>query len=786
MYMIRLKKFRYPAVIMILLIIISAVFVHKYYIFNQPSEIIENAYIKDTVEIIRDAYGVPHIFAQNMKDVYFGWGYATAQDRIWQMELFRREMQGKLAEIYGKKRKKTDIFNKKLGLHRYAEDDLSLLSRGTEELLESYVRGVNVYLEDKTYRSKRFDELGYKPEPWTVVDVLSVEKFLAWGFHDGRKTPLSEFIGQFKDMIHEQREERIKEILLDNYHFFKEEMGVHEETRKTGRKELHEEIFAGSNCWAIDAEKSATGKPMFASDPHVPLVIPAYWHEVHLAVPKENFHCAGVTLPGSCIISIGRTQYVAWGLTKSYIDCVDVVEEKINPRNPDEYWDGTSWKPFKIRKERITVKDDSDIELIVKENDNGFVSKNISSTTVSLMKWSGGGASRGTDSYIKAYTAKTMHEFIQCLKDITVPILNMHFADSSGNVGYYVIGKIPNRTLIRGISVIPGWKVGSAWDSYVPFAENPHSINPSEHFIATANNRMTDSRYPYYLYNTCAPNYRYDRIVEYLSHKQKLNFRDMKNLQLDVYSIRAREIVPVIIAACEYSTLSEKYKEALQYLEKWDFRFTKDSAAPVIFENFYSKFTNNIFNNVMDEGMKNAVLKNSKRIIRNIIRKGYSAWLDDNTAKAKEKFKQIVISSFVEAVDSLVDICNGDIAQLQWGTFHRVAFRGEQGISKEVIPFARDGGLETLNRGSGLKLDSRPSKFGASYRIIVDFADSDVLYYSCLIPGQSEDPESRHYIDQVELWKKGKYKKVYRNKKDVLKNSITYTQIVSQDFTNEK
>jgi penicillin amidase len=732
--------------------------------------------LKENVEIIRDTYGVPHIYAKNEPDLLFALGYAMAQDRLWQMEFFRRLGHGQLSEILGEELVKVDRYFRTIsaaGVNRRIPKELAFLPK-------SFADGVNAYLKTHSDRlAFEFKLLGYKPQAWTTEDYIAILKVVNWGLSEGWKVDLTaagilEKVGMEKwkeafpvwpdhaPLIVPEQMRGLSELSVP----FLETIWLAE--RLTGFS-----TSAASNNWVVSGKKSVTGKPILANDPHLALTNPSFWWEAHMVCPTINV--SGFAIPGVPGIAIGHNLNVAWGVTNVMVDDVDFYIEKINPENPRQYWFKDHWEDMEVREETIRVKgrDPVKVEILLTRHGPIVTDGKGSNEKAFSAKWAfTEGLQPDQGAYLLA-KAKNVQEVKEALKYWELPCQNFVFADTDGNIGYWCCATIPIRSKNFGILPMPGWTEEYEWKGYVPFEERPHLINPKENFIATANNKVTGDHYSHFISHYWEPPDRITRIQQLLKTKEKLSIDDFKGMQQDVYSVLAAEMAPKMIEVLERRFSDEEGRKAKEFLSKWDFVMDKDSVGACLFEVTFRKMMDNIFRDELGEDLFRQYLKTSifpPRALRIMIRKGSSLWF------GKKSLEDIMAMSMKQMFSELRGVVGSDMNKWTWGKIHSLTFEHVLGKKRFLArifnlgPFQVGGSHLTVNKGRYPYGESYRVDVGVSERMIVDLSNIGGSLH-VLPTGESGNLKSPHYKDQIGFYLGGGYHNAWMDRREVEKNS---------------
>ncbi len=750
--------------------------------------------LQSPVKIYRDTFGVPHIFAQNEADLFFAMGYAVSQDRLWQMEINRRAATGTLAEIFGSKAIEADQFIRTIGIPKIASELTQKISSESRSILTAYAAGVNAFLAlNKNRLPNEFTLMGSQPQPWKIEHSLAYQRLIAWNLEMAwRVDPL------FGELANRVGLEKMTEILpvypADAPTIVEDQYFQFYQLQKSFDKIAHDMSSLlkmagpgmGSNSWVVAGERTNTGKPMLANDPHLMYQNPSIWYEVHLKAP--GIDCYGVAFPGCPGIVIGHNQTIAWGLTNVMADGCDFFVEKINPENPDQYWYQEKWNEMSKTTEEIVVKDQPSVNLQIRFTQQGPIISDIhpilkdSSNSVS-MKWIGHQPSDETLACYKINKAQTWKELLDGLKYFAVPAQNYIYADNAGNIGYYCVGSIPIRRKGNGSIPQPGWNRDFEWMTLIPFEQLPHAFNPANGLIVTANNKVDDDSYPHFISTYWEPSYRAQRINELLVKKNRLSINDFKIIQYDQFSKHAQFLMPTILKVLPEFKQDNQFKTYVCHcLKTWDLNMSAESVAPTIFEIFLTRFFKNIFQDELGDKLFHDFLELPSipiRVTDNLITKETSDWFDNiETPEIKETLSDIILSSLAETIEYLRSNFGETVYNWRWGKIHTVTFEHLLGNKSpldrmfNIGPFPLGGSYNTINNATSLiSQDDFRTFSGPSMRQIVDLSNRNNSL-SVITTGQSGHPLSKHFKDQTPLWLNGAYHKAVTDS----------TEICSSDF----
>jgi penicillin amidase len=753
--------------------------------FPQTEGVIQLPGLDAQVEVYRDSYGVPHIYAKTSHDLFMAQGFVHAQDRFWQMEFWRRAGSGRLSEILGESALENDKFIRTVGWHRTATEEFNTLTAEDRQILEAYADGVNAYISNNQERlGLEFFILGltgvkYEPEPWTPLHTITWGKMMAWdlgGNMDAELTrahiaarlgasAVSTLMPPYPEtypvivphLLSGSTLQAVPDVAFDT-HF------------------LGNGDDIGSNNWVTSGDRTETGAPILANDPHLGIQIPSIWYEIGLHCdpvgPECPFNLVGSSFAGVPCVIIGHNDYIAWGITNLGPDVQDLFIERVNPENPNQYEFKNEWLDMEIIREEIRVAgEDEPVVVNVRLTHHGPIINDVIGGTEE--DWSLGwqplsfswtALKPGTilSSVVLLNQAQNWDQFREALSYWDVPSQNFVYADVEGNIGYQAPGKIPIRASGDGSMPVPGWTGEYEWVNYIPFDELPRAFNPPEGYIITANNAVVGKDFPYFLSMDWAPGYRVRRILELIEGDPSLSLEDMQLIQADSSPIYAQDILPYLISL---NPSDSRASQALTLLRDWDGRAVRDSAGAVIFEAMRNHMIDKIFADELGGQLLSRTRGNLMDALVNLISDPASHWFDDKSTSSIESRDEILVLALEDAVEELTKALGRNMSNWRWGDLHVAIFEnqtlGQSGIGPiEALfnrgPVAVDGSIATVNNtGYGLS-DPYTVQTVPSYRQIIDLKDLD-RSVSMHTTGQSGHPFHRHYKDMIDPWRNIEY-----------------------------
>ena len=748
--------------------------------------------LKNEVEVYYDAYGVPHIYAQNEIDARRTLGYVHAQDRLWQMELIRRIAAGRLSEMFGEKLIKTDKFFSGLGIEEASEETIQQLDKNSEayQLAISYLDGINQYIKNGSTPIE-FYLLGIEKEAYTLKDMYNVFGYMSFSFAIAHKTdPL---LTEIKEKLGIEYLKELNIPINENTAIIKNEKNPVLESRfAEAVNEIFEQLpispFIGSNSWVIGADKTKNGKVIFANDPHIGFAQPSVWYESHIKTP--NYEIYGYNLALTPFPLLGHNRKYAYGLTMFENDDVDFYFEENNPENDKEYKTLTGFEPYNIIKKEIQVKDAKSISYDIKVSQHGPVMndiiEHINDERPMAMDWI---YTKFPNEMLDAsYTmshAGSLNEFRHGASMIHAPGLNVMYGDADDNIAWFASAKLYKFKNDINSKLILNGKGKDDQKEYLEFSENPQAINPSWNYVYSANNQpdsISGILYPgYYL-----PEDRAKRIVNLLEAKNDFSKEDVMQMINDVTSQITPLVVQEVLESITMIQFSDNEKLAMYILQNWDGNYNSESIAPTIYNRFLYEFLVNTYKDEMgrafDQFINTPVQKKNVAVQ---MAKTSSVWWDDvNTPNIKEIRQDILARSIKNAISFLETQLGNDVENWTWNKVHTVEYKHSIGevpsLRKyfNVGPFEVMGGNEVINNQL-FKLDSTgyyKVHSGPSTRRVIDFSDVEKSV-SILPTGQSGNPLSDHYKDQAEKYNKGEFVPMLLNHNEIKKsnNKIIFT-----------
>jgi penicillin amidase len=736
------------------------------------------------VKLSRDQHGVVSIEAKTDKDAFFSLGYAHAQDRLWQLEVQKRTINGRLSEIFGRQSVNTDIWFHTLGLYESGVKSWDALSGPAQASLTAYAAGINAWLDSDPVLPVEFSLLGIKPEHWHVNDSLAYIKLFALDLSGNFRMEMARMLASQK--LNEVQLGTVFDIYPPDAPTTVADYSPQQRQGMEQLLALQQSIetqlhiggrFVGSNGWVVAPQHTQGGQAILANDPHLGLKIPSLWYAASLRGDKINV--SGMSLVGLPLIVFGRNQKITWGGTSMMNDNQDLYLERVNPDDSSLYLADGQWVPFTVRKKTLKVRADfpaflrkalKPVTIDIRSTRHGPVISDmykVFEQPVSLQWTALDDGDTSYESFFRLNYADDWSQFKAALKYNVAPGLNMLYADRKGNIGYVGAGRIPIRNKGRGALPKPGWDEQYRWRGFVPPEQWPQSFNPAQGYIVSANNKVVSDDYPYFISQDWAPPARASRISQLLDEKiaesgSKLTNDDMAQIQGDTLSLQAITLLPLLSTL---KTDDQDLQQVLDLLSNWDGDMNRDSQAATVYNVWMRDLRQSIFadelKNQWGSSAKSAIYNNIAAAVsaRNVgqILASSSPWCDDVTTIEIENCQDMLRRSLTSAMAQLSKLQGADPDDWQWGEVHHTSY--------DHHPFSDIKVLDTIfqrrvaNGGSGNTVNVASSsfdksvgyvqRFGAGFRQIVGLSDDQTSHLMMNSTGQSGNVLSEHYDDMV-------------------------------------
>ncbi|MFC9845684.1 penicillin acylase family protein [Streptomyces sp. NPDC060223] len=822
------------------------------------------------VDVKRDSYGIPQIYASSDEDLFMAQGFVQAQDRFYEMDVRRHMTSGRLSEMFGSSQVKDDEFLRTMGWDRVAQEEYDTkLSDSTKKYLQAYAKGVNAYLKGKDGKdiSLEYAALGfrndYKPQEWTPVDSVAWLKAMAWDLRGNMddeidRSLMTSRLGpqQIKDLYPEYPYSRNETIVQDGEYDSATGTYVQDgstststaagtglagntaapsdlESQLSGLYDVLDDLPTavgvngngiGSNSWVVSGAHTITGKPLLANDPHLSPSLPSVWYQMGLHCTTLSATCqydvSGYTFAGMPGVIIGHNQDIAWGMTNSGADVTDLYLEKLTG---DGYQVDDKVKPFTTREETIKVAGGKSKTIIVRETDNGPLLSDRNDELVKVgqkatvdtaapdrgdgygisLRWTALDPGNSMDAVFELDKASNWTEFRNASASFDVPSQNLIYADTKGNIGYQLPGKIPTRGKGDGSLPAPGWDSKYDWTGYIKQSELPYDYNPERGYIVTANQAVIEKdKYPYTITTDWGYGTRSQRITDLIESKikggGKISTEDMRQMQLDNSSEIAKLLVPKLL---KIDVDDPNVREAQKLLEGWDYTQDADSAAAAYFNSVWRNILKLAFGNKLpkelrvegqclnvapvdttgpadeDQTVRECGQRSADQaqpdggdrwfeVVRNIIDDEDNDWWKSPATrldKATDTRDELFARAMTDARWELTAKLGKDIDTWNWGRLHRLFLKNQTlgvdgpGIVQYMLnrgPWNLSGGEATVNATGWNAAGGYGVVWVPSMRMVVNLGDLDKSKWINLT-GASGHAYSAHYTDQTDIWAEG-------------------------------
>jgi penicillin amidase len=741
------------------------------------------------VEVLRDRWGIPHIYARNARDAVFAQGFVHAQERLWQMDFTRRVVAGRLAEVLGEAALPFDRVLRTLGLRQVAEQEAAQIPADIRPLVEAYCSGVNAWIEIAVARRKlpvEFLLLGYTPEAWQPADSTSWGKLMCWTLAANWETEfmrqhLIQRLGDEKAAELEIGAEKAWAVILDAGQALAGEAVVDATRAFTGP---HASEGVGSNNWVLHGSRTVTGKPLLANDMHLDLSTPAVWFENHLV--GGELEVTGITFPGVPFVVAGHNRHVAWGYTDGFADVQDLYEEHLRPSAEYgwEYEYKGQWMPAAVRKEEIRIKGGkSALEEVVITNHGPVINllfkDAFPEAPPMALRWTSLEPENIIQGLYLMNLARDCQEFRQALRYFDSPSQNTVYADTQGNIAYSLTGKIPIRARGDGSVPSPGWTGEYEWVGYIPFEELPHLYNPPRGHVVTANNRVHRPDFPHFIGRDFVASDRAARIVELIEAASKIDIPYIQKMHFDQVSLSARALARCL-GALKIPDLD--LQEIVNQMRTWDGKLEVESYLAMVYEItirqalclLLDHHLGELGDRVRGKGPASGLWsEHSMEWFIRLLDRPDSPWFDLGKGEQRDDVLRLALR---QAVDFLKRKIGPDQKDWTWGKQHQLTFGHTLGQQKPLDAIFNLGPYEIGGDGSTVwaafasmyDLDSRV-RVGPPYRFIADLGDLDHCW-GVLAPGQSGHIASPHYADGIQPWFTAVYHPILFRRDEVEQN----------------
>jgi penicillin G amidase len=753
--------------------------------------------LSDQVEIVRDNANVPHIFAAATDaDVFFGLGYAHAQDRLWQMTTLRRTAQGRLSEVFGDRTVSIDRLLRRLDLYRLAQQSVAAQSPEARDALEAYAKGVNARLNeinDKALGRGAPEMFLFRTPvaPWQPADSVAVLKLMGLQLSGH----LAAEVLRARTGLMLRNPARLHDILPDvpgtgiaalpEYATLFPTLPRYASGAAMPSSPLSpfpkSGLAGASNAWSAATTRSASSGTLLANDPHLGFTAPGIWYLARLELSSGGV--IGGTIPGIPAVIIGRSEALGWGATSSYLDDQDVFIERLNPENFEEYLTPDGYKAFETRPSIIEIKGSAPITLTLRWSENGPVLPgsmyDLATITpvghVATLGWTVLNAQdTSMTAAIDLMGAKSVQEAIAVSEGYLAPSQNLSLVDQN-TIAMKLVGAVPRRDAnnqSQGRIPSQGWRIENRWRGRAPYASNPQFIEPRGGILGNTNNKLLNRPFPNHISFLWGDTQRINRWQKLMQNRQVHTRDSFIEAQLDTVSFTARSLLPLIGAdlwftgqAAPNSTPERQRQIALALLADWNGEMSEHLPEPLIYAAWIRALQSRLIADELGplaDGFPHVQPLFIERVYRDI--DGAAVWCDVVQSAPVETCTDMARLALDDALVWITERYGSTLESLRWGDAHQATHDhptlGKVPLLSYFVNIRQStsGGDNTLLRGrtSGSGADPFQNVHGAGYRGVYDFADPDSSVF-ITATGQSGHFLSRHYDDLAQLWRRGEY-----------------------------
>ena len=733
--------------------------------------------LKGDATVYFDDRLVPHVFAENEEDLYFIQGYLHARFRLFQIDLQTRAAAGRASELAGSKAINFDREQRRLGMVFAAENALKEMEEDplSKSIFDAYTAGVNSFIDQLTESALpiEYKLMQVTPERWTNLKSALLLKMMAKMLSAGTENDLANtnaksiFMPEELSRLYPQVPDSLLPIVPHGTIYPKPAVIPVKPANADSLYLNNKQTVAvqsidrpdpgnGSNNWVVAGSKTKSGAPILANDPHLELSLPSIWFEIQLKSSTSNSY--GVSLPGCPFVVIGFNDSIAWGVTNSQRDVKDYYEIKFKDVSKKEYWFAGKWVPCKLRVEEIKVKDSLPVYDTVAYTIFGPVQFDHRYSTASsanrnlAVRWAAHDPSNEGMTFYKLNRARNYADYEEAIRTFTCPGQNFIFASRTGDIAIWQQGKFPARWDNQGLYVMPGEDSSFLWQGYIPQQENPHSLNPERGYLQSANQRAADSTYPYFIpgsYITA----RGVRIDKKLASMSGITPSDLMALHYDYFNTSAEDLRPILLKNIIEEQLTAKELSYLQQFKNWDLYATPNSIGQTVFQCFWDSVQYSIWSDEVNRTNPAATWPTEQTTLELLLKDTALIYADDITTTEVETLPITVTNAFKKAAANLQQ--KEAEGKLAWSKFMNPSVYH---LLKDALPaFARKG---LTVGGYGNIVNAIKHSHGPSWRMIVHLVDG-IEAYGVFPGGQSGNPGSRFYDNNVSVWEKGEYNKCW-------------------------
>ena len=757
------------------------------------------------VTVTRDGDGVPHIEATSAHDLFMAQGYVHAQDRFWQMDVWRHIGAGRLSEMFGEGQVETDTFLRTLGFERIAEEEYAVAPPEAQAVLDAYAEGVNAYLDERpggAALSLEYAVLGlqsaeYRPEDWDPIDSLTWAHVMAWDLRSNMDAEIDRAI--VSGAVGTERTEQLYPPYPDDHPVIVPSGGearagsgggvpVPVQTLLADVRQSADSVDAvvgevfegiGSNNWVVDGSRTESGAPLLANDPHLGIQMPSIWYEIDLWCAEVDANCpyrvTGFSFPGTPGVVVGHNERIAWGVTNLGPDTMDLYIERTD--GDDRYEIDGDLRPMDVRTEVIEVAGGDDVEIEIRSTRHGPVitdrygdlddltaaGTDVPDEYEVVLRWQALQPSTLLQAILAIDRAQSWEEFRRGASFFDIAAQNLVYADVDGHIGYQATGEIPIRGSGDGRYPVPGWTDEHEWEGLIPFEELPNVLDPPSGMIVTANQPIVDGGYPGFIGIDHAYGYRAQRIAELLQQTDALTVQDMVDIQLDDFDASAEAVVGAVLELPPSPGVAT-IQEALAAWVDGGAAMGPDSSGAAAYGAVWRHLLAKTFDDELPGGYEAAGNSRFFAVFERLLGDPRDPWWDDVRTDTVETADDTLTAAVRAAHQEVTEELGADPAEWRWADLHRAAFEnqtlGQSGIApiealfNRTAPARVGGGSAIVNATGWIAPEGYDVVAVPSMRMVVDLDDMN-RSVAINTSGQSGHAFHAHYFDMVERWADG-------------------------------
>jgi penicillin amidase len=717
--------------------------------------------LREPVEVLRDRWGIPHLYAKSAEDLFFVQGFVAAQDRLFQIDLWRRVGVGETAEVVGRESLEADRFARLLKYRGDMDAEWAAYAPDARRIATAFTRGINAYIDHLGDRLPiEFQLLGVRPKKWQPEDCLGRMSGIIMSRNFQSELARAELVAA----VGAEKARRIAPADPPRAYAPAPGLdlaGIDRSVLAGYNAAVKAPLFRlggdGSNNWAVDGTRSASGKPLLASDPHRAIALPSLRYLIHLNAPGWNVIGSGE--PGLPGVAIGHNERVAWGFTIVGTDQSEIYVEETNPADATEYRVGQRWERMTVVRETVRIRGEpKPTELVLRFTRHGpVIHEDPRRHRAYALRWAG--TEPGGAAYLASLAldrAEDGRGFVAALERWKVPSENMVYADVDGNIGWVAAALTPVRQGWDGLLPVPGAAGAYEWRGFLPLNDLPQVRNPAAHYVATANHNILPAGFGPEIGYEWAPGYRITRIKERLEGQRQFTLEDFQNLQHDTVSLPGRALVRLVKVM---DVRDQELRPYAEILAGWDGTLSADSRAGALYGVWLRELLDGFFRPHLPARLFDfAASRGGVPVLLTALEKPDAAWFGDRPTEGRDR---LLRTTFRSAIGKLKRLLPGDEKDWSWGRLHTTTFRHPLAAlgpayakAFDLGPVPRPGDAFTINAATHAANFEHTS--GATYRHVLDLADWD-RGMATSAPGQSGQPGSPHYADLLPLWQKGEY-----------------------------